>query len=606
MYNQFYNFSERPFNLTPDPKFLYLTPSHREALAAMLYGIKERKGFISVTGEVGTGKTTLIYSLLKQCNERIKTVFIFHTNISFEQLLENILLELEVPIVEGGKSANLRQLNKYLIQKLSHDENLAIIIDEAQNLSKEVMEELRMLSNLETPKSKLLQMVLVGQPELEVKLDSEDLRQLKQRIGIRRRISPLNPEECVKYIDHRLSVVGSSASRIFASAAISLICDYSKGIPRTINILCDNALLIGYGLSRKKVDADIIREVMEDMEASVSRVAFRSESVRDKVSQHIKHSKPWVLDDRRQKWFSKTHVIVLLILCLVLFLILGKLYRIINHPKNISDGSNLSSKILHSNAETALTSSGKFPLSSKEPKPLDAGTSSSSNLFPSETREDSVTSSSIQAWPTEDKPPDTTKSLSLNLISSDLKADPESRNPIQIQPGDLKPEAPDDPGTKGKIKGIVAAKKKDCIFSLAQKYYRAANKTLADFILQSNPEISNIHLISVNQQIKIPDITDESPIIRLADDSYKIYLGTFSARISAGLYNREPSLDGKRLEIISFKVSPGETWHRIIAGKFDSKEECLKVIGLLRERALLPIFEGNRNMRRSHGPNLKQ
>ena len=605
MYNQFYNFSERPFNLTPDPKFLYLTPSHREALAAMLYGIKERKGFISVTGEVGTGKTTLIYSLLKQCNERIKTVFIFHTNISFEQLLENILLELEVPIVEGGKSANLRQLNKYLIQKLSHDENLAIIIDEGQNLSKEVMEELRMLSNLETPKSKLLQMVLVGQPELEVKLDSEDLRQLKQRIGIRRQIIPLSPEECVKYIDHRLSVVGSSASRIFTSAAISLICDYSKGIPRTINILCDNALLIGYGLSRKKLDADIIREVMEDMEASVSRVAFRSESVRDKVSQHTKHSEPWVLDDRRQKWFSKTHVIVLLILCLVLFLILGKLYRIINHSKNISDGSNLSSKILHSNAETALTSSGKFPFSSKEPKPLDAGTNSSSNLFPSGTREDSVTLSSIQTSPTEDKPLDTTKSLSLNLISSELKADPESRHPIQIQPGELKPEAPDDPGTKGKIKGIVAAKKKDCVFSLAQKYYRAANETLADFILQSNPEISNIHLISVNQQIKIPDITDESPIIRLPDRTYKIHLGTFLTKISAATYKQELSLEGKRLEIIPLRVSPGETWYRVEAGKFDDRDTCLKVIALLKEKALLPIFEEKQNSRGFHKVSLK-
>src|SRR3972149_76267 len=159
MYNEFYAFSESPFNVTPDPKFLFLTPDHQEALAAMIYGIRERKGFISITGEVGTGKTTLIYTLLKQIEERVKAVFIFHTNITFEQLLRNILLELELPIVEKGKTALLRLLNEYLIQRLTRDENLVIIIDEAQNLSKEVMEGLRMLSNLETPKSKLLQII---------------------------------------------------------------------------------------------------------------------------------------------------------------------------------------------------------------------------------------------------------------------------------------------------------------------------------------------------------------------------------------------------------------------------------------------------------------
>jgi type II secretory pathway predicted ATPase ExeA len=314
MYNQFYNFSEKPFNLAPDPKFLYLTPSHREALAAMLYGVKERKGFVSITGEMGTGKTTLIYSLLRQTDAKVRTVYISHANITFEQLLENILLDLELPIPEGGKSAHLRLLNEYLIRKLYRDENLAIIIDEAQNLSKQVMEELRMLSNLETPKSKLLLIVLVGQPELEVKLDSEDLRQLKQRIEIRRQVHPLRRGECVEYINHRLNLVGSAASMIFTPEAISLICDYSKGIPRTINILCDNALLIGCALSQKKLDADIIHEVLDDLGITKSRVSFRSDSNLDKASHHevseetapMRPFKPWTLNHGQQEPFSKT------------------------------------------------------------------------------------------------------------------------------------------------------------------------------------------------------------------------------------------------------------------------------------------------------------
>ena len=265
MYTEFYGFSEKPFHVTPDPRFLYLTSSHREALASMVYGINEKKGFISITGEVGTGKTTLIYTLLNNLNEKVKTVLIFHTSTTFEQLMENILLELDLSVGDKSKAALLHQLNEYLIQLLSRGETLAIIIDEAQNLSAEAMEELRMLSNLETSTSKLVQIVFVGQPELEVKLNSDHLRQLKQRIGIRRHIMPLSLEESRQYIEHRLNLVGSNRSKVFTPDAISMIIGYAQGIPRTINIVCDNAFLIGYGASKKKIDAQIIKEVVSDM-----------------------------------------------------------------------------------------------------------------------------------------------------------------------------------------------------------------------------------------------------------------------------------------------------------------------------------------------------
>jgi len=269
MYTEFYGFSEKPFNITPDPRFLYQTADHREALASMTYGIRERKGFVAITGEVGTGKTTLIYTLLKELKKGVKTVFIFHTNISFVQLLANILSELEIPTPDEKETTLLRGLYDYLIQGLSRNENVTIIIDEAQNLSKEVMEGLRMLSNLETTTSKLLQIILVGQPELDVKLNAPELRQLRQRIEIKRQLRPLSREECHEYIDHRLKIVGSSSLKIFTSEAISLICDYGKGIPRMINILCDNALLIGYGLSQKIIDASILYEVIRDMGGSL-------------------------------------------------------------------------------------------------------------------------------------------------------------------------------------------------------------------------------------------------------------------------------------------------------------------------------------------------
>lgn len=318
MYTRFYEFSEKPFNVTPDPRFLYQTGSHKESLASMIYGIKERKGFISIIGEVGTGKTTLIYTLLKQLEGKVNTVFLFHTTITFDQLLKHILLELEIPVAGEEKTGLLRLLHEYLIQKSSQDENLALVIDEAQNLSKEVLEELRMLSNLETPHLKLLQIVLVGQPELDVKLNSEDLRQLKQRIGIRCQIMPLSREECREYIDHRLKLVGSSGPKIFTKEAIALISDYAKGIPRTINILCDNALLTGYSLLRKKIDVTIIQEVIRDMEGSISEKPGALKPSPATVS------RLWP----RQLSFlsSNTPLFILSLFCLVLLFLFGRGY----------------------------------------------------------------------------------------------------------------------------------------------------------------------------------------------------------------------------------------------------------------------------------------
>ena len=265
MYTTFYHFSEKPFNLTPDPKFLYLTPSHREALASMLYGINERKGFIAITGEVGIGKTTLIYTLLGNLNEKVKTAFVYHTSASFDQLLSYILMDLNITVDTQDKVALLAKLNEYLTHSISQDETLAIIIDEAQNLPNTVLEELRLLSNLETSKQKLLQILLVGQPELADKLNSQDLRQLKQRISIRRKMNPLTPKEREEYINHRLEIAGSCSKNVFSADAIAAICEHSEGIPRVINIICDNALLIGYSHSQKKITKKIINEVIADL-----------------------------------------------------------------------------------------------------------------------------------------------------------------------------------------------------------------------------------------------------------------------------------------------------------------------------------------------------
>src|SRR4030043_2375251 len=207
MYNEFYGFSEKPFEVTPNPKFLYFTSSHREALDTMMKVIKNRWGFVCITGEAGTGKTTLIHSLLNKLDEKVKTVFIFHTLITFKELLTNILLELDLEVTDKSKEVLLEHLVQYLLHRLGKDETLAVIIDEAQNLSREVMGEMGKLSELEPQIAVRLQIVFVGQPEFEDIMNLQGLRQLNQRIGIRRKINTLTEEEPKEYIEHRLKLV---------------------------------------------------------------------------------------------------------------------------------------------------------------------------------------------------------------------------------------------------------------------------------------------------------------------------------------------------------------------------------------------------------------
>lgn len=232
-----------------------------------MHGIRNRRGFISITGEVGTGKTTLIRFLLGklEVEEKVKTVLIFHPTITFKELLGNILLESDLEVMEASKGALLRRLNEYLTQMIRKNEVLVVIIDEAQGLSREVMGELGILPKLAT-----LQVVFFGQPGFEDKLNSQGLGQLRQRIGIKHQISRLSKRESEDYIDHRLRLVRSSSIEKFTQKAISLICFHARGIPRVINNLCDNAFLTGYALSQERIDVDIIREVIKDVEGSSS------------------------------------------------------------------------------------------------------------------------------------------------------------------------------------------------------------------------------------------------------------------------------------------------------------------------------------------------
>jgi len=461
---------------------------------------------------VGTGKTTLIYALLSNLGESVKTVLIFHTTLTFNELLKTVLSELHLAAEKEDTTDLLGQLTHYVLQRGSRDEMLAIIIDEAQDLPPEVMKDFQMLAPLI---SKGMKVVFVGQPDFENKLNSEDLQPLKQRIEIRRQIRGFSQEESAKYIDHRLRLVGSHSSEIFSPEALSLICRYSRGIPRVINTLCDNALLTGFRLSQKKIDVDIIRGVIKNMEGRSPRKTIPSAAdVVDKF-----HGFPFGLDFLFKK-ITLISIASLLCLGAIIFLTHGYLQQ---------------------------------------------------------------------------KPAKTSEIKSLKSPEVDTKPPSESTSSQKTQPPPQKtpPPAPvAAPGREYTLKKIAAIKNGQTISQLTQEYYGMVNLTLIDLLLELNPAITNVNLIHVDQEIKVPNITEKLLITQSPDRTYKIHAGTFETPDPATLYGDEKVLKAKKIEILPRKVSPRETWHRVMIGKFDNKEEALKTIFLLKEKGLLPAFGG--------------
>ncbi|MBP1718815.1 MAG: ATPase [Deltaproteobacteria bacterium] len=483
MYLNFYGFKEEPFSFTPDPNFLYLSPTHKEALSAMTTVIRERLGTITITGEAGTGKTTLIYTLLKNLDKSIRTSFIFNPKLSFEDLLKSILRDLEIPVKETGLYALMQMLNLYLKERLPFDETFVIIIDEAQNMDMEVLEGINRIGKRETPASKLLQIILVGQPELEKNLDSPGLREFKKRIVMRSQISPLTQTETKGYIDHRLRIVGSASSRVFAPEAIELICKHSKGIPRVINQFCDHSFLAGFALSARQIDAKIVKDVMVDMAPIIS--------------------------SRRYFPFIKTVYLPFAFLGLVV-LGVGFFYLI--------------------NRDWSSRPLPKQPPAVKMESP------------PAKERAD---------------------------VSS-----------VKVVP-------PAEPDWK-----VVKVKSGASLSTLAQQYYQSADRLFLDLLLEANPQITDANIIHVNDEIKVPRITEEMLLIPAGDRMYKIHLGTFNHPRFLKNFEHRDDLKGKKLQAIPRRVSPKETWYRIVAGNFANREEGIEVIRGLKGKGLLPAWAG--------------
>jgi type II secretory pathway predicted ATPase ExeA len=267
MYKEFFGLRANPFNVNPDPRFLFLTRHTEEALACLTYGIQSRKGFVLLTGEVGTGKTTLINKLMEWLRlQQVSTAFVFNSRLDVLQLLEYMMSDFGIPCETKSKSQMLQRLYSWLLDRYRAGETAVLVIDEAQNLSDEVLEEIRMMTNLETFTDKLLQIMLVGQPELEQRLKQPQLRQLRQRLTLRAKTHALDLEETKSYIVQRLRIAGSNGETVFGPQAAEEIFRYSNGIPRVINLLCEHCLVSAFVDQKKLVTPDIVESVARDFD----------------------------------------------------------------------------------------------------------------------------------------------------------------------------------------------------------------------------------------------------------------------------------------------------------------------------------------------------
>jgi general secretion pathway protein A len=521
---EYYGFSDRPFELSPDLKFLFLTAGYRIALEALGRGILDRKGLVVLIGEVGTGKTMMIYSVMERLPPKVKTAFIFHSTFNFKELLQQIFSELDEVVPVGGMDELKDQFLLYLGQLKDQGETLAVFLDEAQKLSEEVVGGLFSLLKAESWVSEIFQVVLVGQPELEETFQAAFLRHRPNINPLQIKINPLSRQESLDYIEHRLKMVGRSSLEIFSPQALSLVVEKAEGIPRLINILCDNALFAGFKASIKRIEVNLIEGVIHNLEGPEYKPKKEKMPPLQITSTRLSY-----------RLFIRDGLIVIFGFALVFGTFLVR-------PELTGQLTNL--KLLQY-INPVLTKAGDL-IKKNPPKKNNQEKPEKINLIP-DGHSNSEQKKALEG-------PDQSPSLSLPLMRK-----------IQVKEGDY-------------------------LSKIVFKHYGKLNESLIDLVLMHNSSISNIDLVLIDQQIELPELSEKTLIIPSKDTSFHIHLGTFPNTKEADQFKSLPVLKGKNVAVRPQKVSPHQTWYRVEAGSYPSKNETLEVIKTLRGKGLLPFF----------------
>lgn len=535
MYKQYFGFLEAPFSITPDPNFFYNNPVYAEALANLRYGIEAKRGFIVITGEVGTGKTTLLRKLMRELHNSIHFAFIYNTDLSFNELLRAILIDLGLATDGKDRLAMIDELNGYLLEQLEKRDIVCLLIDEVQNLSDESLEGLRLLSNLETDREKLLQIVLMGQPELNARLDQANLRQLKQRIAIQCELAPISDEEVGAYIKFRLRTAGYEGENLFSREAVQKIAFYSKGIPRLINVICDNALVIAYAASHKSISGNIITEVAKDL---------RLES----QTQYAGAKNPLnaaVADDQR-----------------------GTAVREASHQEYHANKK----RVLIFGVRTLLAISAFIVIVSViNARSFIALVARSIDLFKSNLNEPFV----FVAPP----PPD---GLSQRAVAEVNVAEPQKQQ--------------DEPKSTSDRLVIQYG---STIYEIAIDHYGTNVLLGMDLIKELNPEIKNLNWVAAGQELLLPALAPETLIRQNADGSYRLIVSSFLNRTEAEAFGRRISREGYGFIITARRASNDLVLHRVEIDGLKNIEEAIQAweTGLKNEWFTFPGNRANGNPR---------
>lgn len=463
MYQEFFEFLERPFELTPDPEFLYLSSDLREVLATLEYGIIQRRGFILLVGAPGTGKTTLLNFLMEKTKRNTNFAYIFNPALDFGDLLHTLLVKFNLATVDEklSKTKTMHRLNSFVMDEFGKDRNTVIIVDEAQYLDVKTLEGLRLLSNLETRKEKLIQIIISGQPELTTTLGDKKLVQLAQRIGLRCQTKPLTEKESHEYIEHRLKAAGYKGPQLFANKATKMIWAHSEGIPRTINIICDHALLTGYSKDIKRIDSSIVQEAINGL---------NNVQLNTPEPQKEKRTGPTEVQGKRKEkrsrlaWAVAIAAAVVIINIVILYVFMGNVRDVLN---------DLSSKLESVKDRSQIQS---------EERNLPSDKTQTDRLQPSDTKDANRTDSGVDAPAAKSIPqPPAERS------QSESKVD----------------------GGKAGEKDSVVVQKGETLEDIMMRVYRKKDTKILDAILKSNPEIKNRNLIYENQTIRLPSKTDK-------------------------------------------------------------------------------------------------
>ena len=544
MYTKYYGLTSKPFENTPDPLFLFMSNKHREVLASLTYGINSAKGFILIAGDIGTGKTTLIHVLLKEINPDFIVINIINHRAAFDDMLYHLAKKIGVSY-KGKDKIDLVEDIRNKLEKLDQDGRRAVlIIDEAHLIPDESLEDIRLLSNIESEKRKLIQIVLVGQNELYNKLQKEALRPLKQRIVINRHLEPLDKKETRDYIKHRLNVAGRR-SQLFDQKALSKIWEKSRGIPRVINQICDNAMLIGYALEADTIGRKIIKEVIKDMESG------------------HRHKKPEIkIYISRFKWLGATVSAALLVILLTRYAGNKTYYQQELEPVKKSFSSNKNDSTMPLEAEVTILKEIKEPETKKNQTPIQENEDISDINESNYVKEQKIEATELSTTEESDKV----------LTNNDIVEISEERTNLNRQPlskpiNEIDAERDDPEDNRKKVQA------NEWLIKIARIEYGVVNNTIIDLIHMANPGIKNVDRIYAGRQIILPHIEKKDLIVKDEDGNFHIHYASFYNFGQAQKSVQELINDKKEAFMIPSKQGDNLVY-RVYIGIFKSQDDA--------------------------------